>query len=278
MRQVGRGIFIDSPAAHMCSLSHCAIHQCAAPVSVQPGSAARVKLEASYTSPSLPQQPSQITVAQPEAPNATAALCRAPGTTVTDQKFPPPGASSSAASAPGAGTSAQAGVAADACKVCGKAPGPPDFTLARCSKCKAVPYCGVACQKADWPAHKKVCAQLKQQQEQKAMQEERERERLKREAERQEQQQQASQGLQPSVKGPGRQQSDVQGVVEQQQGALQGGAAAWAQRSPVKPAREGAGPSAGPLSSGSAPPAPPPAQSAAAPSLPASPAPSGKSK
>ena len=29
--------------------------------------------------------------------------------------------------------------------------------LLRCSKCKAVYYCGPPCQKQDWPSHKLIC-------------------------------------------------------------------------------------------------------------------------
>ena len=29
-----------------------------------------------------------------------------------------------------------------------------------CSGCRAVRYCGPACQKADWPAHKAACREL----------------------------------------------------------------------------------------------------------------------
>jgi len=46
------------------------------------------------------------------------------------------------------------------CRVCW-APGPRegsgDKALSKCSKCKAVYYCSVACQKKDYPSHKKWC-------------------------------------------------------------------------------------------------------------------------
>ena len=29
-----------------------------------------------------------------------------------------------------------------------------------CTRCKGPRYCGVACQKADWPEHKRVCQRL----------------------------------------------------------------------------------------------------------------------
>jgi len=39
-----------------------------------------------------------------------------------------------------------------ACKVCGKVEG-----AQRCSRCRAVSYCGKGCQKADWKVHKPAC-------------------------------------------------------------------------------------------------------------------------
>ena len=33
----------------------------------------------------------------------------------------------------------------------------------RCSGCRLVRYCGAACQKADWPAHKTACRELQRQ-------------------------------------------------------------------------------------------------------------------
>ncbi|KAI1792760.1 hypothetical protein LXA43DRAFT_314595 [Ganoderma leucocontextum] len=41
------------------------------------------------------------------------------------------------------------------CVVCG------NERKARCSQCQSVSYCSVACQKADWPAHKQTCLSLK---------------------------------------------------------------------------------------------------------------------
>lgn len=34
----------------------------------------------------------------------------------------------------------------------------PKQEMKRCSRCKTVIYCGVECQKADWPRHKLICA------------------------------------------------------------------------------------------------------------------------
>ena len=34
-------------------------------------------------------------------------------------------------------------------------------TFSKCSACKAVLYCGVECQKADWKKHKPLCAGLR---------------------------------------------------------------------------------------------------------------------
>lgn len=31
------------------------------------------------------------------------------------------------------------------------------LTVKKCSRCRSISYCGVVCQKADWPKHKKVC-------------------------------------------------------------------------------------------------------------------------
>lgn len=42
------------------------------------------------------------------------------------------------------------------CQGCGK----DDVTLQRCSKCHIATYCGVSCQKKDWPVHKKQCPLL----------------------------------------------------------------------------------------------------------------------
>lgn len=43
-------------------------------------------------------------------------------------------------------------------KVCGKCDG---FAEKRCSSCFLVWYCGPACQKSDWPAHKEVCKNIR---------------------------------------------------------------------------------------------------------------------
>ncbi|KAJ7770035.1 hypothetical protein B0H16DRAFT_1517107 [Mycena metata] len=32
--------------------------------------------------------------------------------------------------------------------------------MSRCSKCKLVRYCGVACQRDDWGRHKTVCGKI----------------------------------------------------------------------------------------------------------------------
>lgn len=34
--------------------------------------------------------------------------------------------------------------------------------LAKCSRCKTVYYCGEACQRKDWPAHKQLCGRTGQ--------------------------------------------------------------------------------------------------------------------
>ncbi|MCH9624968.1 MAG: hypothetical protein S4CHLAM123_01300 [Chlamydiales bacterium] len=39
------------------------------------------------------------------------------------------------------------------CEKCGKT----DQKLLRCVQCKSVWYCGLDCQKRDWPEHKRVC-------------------------------------------------------------------------------------------------------------------------
>lgn len=41
-----------------------------------------------------------------------------------------------------------------ACKVCGALPATP----LRCSVCRAVNYCGVNCQRTDWPQHRTKCS------------------------------------------------------------------------------------------------------------------------
>ena len=47
---------------------------------------------------------------------------------------------------------AAAPAATKTCSVCGKA-----GATARCSRCRAVVYCGAACQRKDWKRHKKTC-------------------------------------------------------------------------------------------------------------------------
>ena len=44
------------------------------------------------------------------------------------------------------------------CVVCSKAQESLPEPLKRCAACKAVVYCSIACQKVDWPTHKKVCS------------------------------------------------------------------------------------------------------------------------
>jgi hypothetical protein len=47
---------------------------------------------------------------------------------------------------------------AHACNQCGRSSEiVPDLTLQRCSQCKTVFYCSLACQKKHWPIHKSVC-------------------------------------------------------------------------------------------------------------------------
>jgi len=41
------------------------------------------------------------------------------------------------------------------CAICGKSAG--EIELKRCAGCHARKYCGAACQRADWPAHKVEC-------------------------------------------------------------------------------------------------------------------------
>ena len=53
-------------------------------------------------------------------------------------------------------------LAMSACRLCGKAFADPDSgdTTGRCSGCKRTRYCGVACQKSDWPRHKLECKDM----------------------------------------------------------------------------------------------------------------------
>jgi hypothetical protein len=41
------------------------------------------------------------------------------------------------------------------CATCGV--GPAAVRFMRCSVCKAVTYCGAACQREDWKTHKRTC-------------------------------------------------------------------------------------------------------------------------
>uniref|UniRef100_A0A8C5JTR0 MYND-type domain-containing protein n=1 Tax=Junco hyemalis TaxID=40217 RepID=A0A8C5JTR0_JUNHY len=49
------------------------------------------------------------------------------------------------------------------CVECKKLPDalPDPKSLRRCKRCQNVYYCGVACQRANWPLHKKFCKKLK---------------------------------------------------------------------------------------------------------------------
>uniref|UniRef100_A0A8C9NFM7 MYND-type domain-containing protein n=1 Tax=Serinus canaria TaxID=9135 RepID=A0A8C9NFM7_SERCA len=49
------------------------------------------------------------------------------------------------------------------CVECKKLPDavPDPKSLRRCKRCQNVYYCGVACQRANWPQHKKFCKKLK---------------------------------------------------------------------------------------------------------------------
>ncbi len=53
---------------------------------------------------------------------------------------------------------ADANTAAPTCACCAKTGSNPDTNLKRCAKCQTTHYCSRECQKADWKAHKKVCA------------------------------------------------------------------------------------------------------------------------
>lgn len=44
------------------------------------------------------------------------------------------------------------------CTVCQKDASSLSHPMKHCAKCKATPYCSKDCQKADWKAHKKICA------------------------------------------------------------------------------------------------------------------------
>lgn len=59
-----------------------------------------------------------------------------------------------------------------ACAACGGRPPGPDTKLQACSRCRAVVYCGVGCQKAHWPVHKGQCKQLKGDRQQRKWEEE----------------------------------------------------------------------------------------------------------
>ena len=48
----------------------------------------------------------------------------------------------------------------ETCANCGNIGGP-SVKLSSCSRCKAVKYCGVTCQKEQWPVHKSACAILR---------------------------------------------------------------------------------------------------------------------
>jgi hypothetical protein len=43
------------------------------------------------------------------------------------------------------------------CAYCEESPKRAAMTLSRCGACKKVAYCGAACQKAHWKAHKALC-------------------------------------------------------------------------------------------------------------------------
>ena len=45
----------------------------------------------------------------------------------------------------------------ETCSFCNTIPSP----LKACTRCKKAKYCGVSCQKKDWPKHKLVCVSLK---------------------------------------------------------------------------------------------------------------------
>jgi len=60
----------------------------------------------------------------------------------------------------GAHITAPVFLAAVPCATCGAAAGAGGAPLSRCGTCLAAVYCGRACQKKDWPAHKAVCKRV----------------------------------------------------------------------------------------------------------------------
>lgn len=45
------------------------------------------------------------------------------------------------------------------CTFCG-ASAPPAHRFANCGRCRAIAYCGRACQRADWPVHRALCGRI----------------------------------------------------------------------------------------------------------------------
>lgn len=48
---------------------------------------------------------------------------------------------------------------AGACAACGSSSSSPDAAFKKCSRCKAVRYCSVLCQRMHWPVHKASCSE-----------------------------------------------------------------------------------------------------------------------
>jgi hypothetical protein len=88
----------------------------------------------------------------------------APGTNLDRERLPntqDPKLPSERVSRVGASPARVAGSAVRACAGCGiTAEVTEHGKLMACTGCRSVCYCGKACQKADWPAHKATCKRL----------------------------------------------------------------------------------------------------------------------
>ena len=100
---------------------------------------------------------------------ADAAARRAHGGKMPSTPGPGPGPGSGAAGA-GAGSHAGGGGGSEhrsrtdtvgTCAACGQLGGPKAAKLRKCSRCEAVVYCSVECQKSHWKAHKPNCREKK---------------------------------------------------------------------------------------------------------------------